>query len=346
MIPAMRLKAIRVIVVVQVLLVGLGGCSESDPPVVSATEATVSAEASLTPDAEPAQPAACTIFPDDNVWHADVSALPTHPSSAAWVGSIGADRTVHPDFGSGLWDGAPFGIPINEIPAGQPGVDVSFDYADESDRVRYPIPPDVLIEGGPQANGDRHVILLDNHACVAYELYAAWPQGNGSWHAGSGAVFDLRSHNLRPAGWTSADAAGLPIIAGLVRYEEVAAGVIDHAIRFTAPRTRDEYLWPARHAASNSSDPALPPMGARFRLKASVDTSGFPPQARVIADGLKRHGMILADNGSSWYLTGTQDERWDNDALRALKSLRGSDFEAVDTAPLMVHPDSGAARRG
>jgi hypothetical protein len=344
----MRLKATRVIVAAQVLLAGLAGCTASEPPFVGPTETTVSAEASPAPapDTEPEQPATCTIFPADNVWHADVSALATHPSSAAWVGSIGSDRTIHPDFGAGLWEGAPFGIPINEIPAGQPAVDVTFDYGDESDQVRYPIPPDVLIEGGPQASGDRHVILLDTDACVAYELYAAWPQGDGTWHAGSGAVFDLRSNDLRPAGWTSADAAGLPIIAGLGRYEEVAAGFIDHAIRFTAPRTRNDYVWPARHAASRSSDAALPPMGARFRLKASVDTSTFPPQARVIAEALKRYGMILADNGSPWYLTGTQDERWDNDALRALKSLRGSDFEAVDTAPLMVAPDSGRCRIG
>jgi hypothetical protein len=327
-----------------VVLAALVGCSASDPP-VSVTEATptIEASASSTPSG-PAQPPACTIFPADNVWHADISALPTHDRSTAWVQSIGTDRTVHPDFGSGLWEGAPFGIPITAISSAQPGVDVSFEYADESDDGPYPIPDDVRIEGGPDATGDRHVILLDTDACVAYELYAAYPRGDGTWRAGSGAIFDLRSNDLRPAGWTSADAAGLPIVAGLVRYEEAAAGSIDHAIRFTAPRTRDDYVWPARHAASRSSDAALPPMGARFRLKASVDTAGFPPQAKAIAEALKRYGMILADNGSSWYLTGTEDERWDNDALRALKGLRGSDFEAVDTSSLMVEPDSGRCR--
>ncbi len=327
-----------------VVLAALVGCSASDPP-VSVTEATPTFEASAssTPSG-PAQPPACTIVPADNVWHADISALPTHDRSTAWVQSIGTDRTVHPDFGSGLWEGAPFGIPITAISSAQPGVDVSFEYADESDDGPYPIPDDVRIEGGPDATGDRHVILLDTDACVAYELYAAYPRGDGTWRAGSGAIFDLRSNDLRPAGWTSADAAGLPIVAGLVRYEEAAAGSIDHAIRFTAPRTRDDYVWPARHAASRSSDAALPPMGARFRLKASVDTSGFPPQAKAIAEALKRYGMILADNGSSWYLTGTEDERWDNDALRALKGLRGSDFEAVDTSSLMVEPDSGRCR--
>jgi hypothetical protein len=343
----MRLKTAGAIVAVSVLFVGLYGCSASGPP-ADTTDTTASTEASptLTPSADVQQPPGCTIFPADNVWRADISALPRHASSAAWVASIGSDRTIHPDFGSGLWEGAPFGIPVNQISSGQPGVDVSFEYAEESDKVRYPIPPDVRVEGGPDATGDRHVILLDTDSCVAYELYAAWPQGDGTWHAGSGAVFDLRSNDLRPAGWTSADAAGLSIIAGLVRYEEVAAGYIDHAIRFTAPRTRNDYVWPARHAASHSSDAALPPMGARFRLKASVDTSGFPPQARVIAEALKRYGMILADNGSPWYLTGTEDEHWDNDALRALKSLRGGDFEAVDITPLMVDPDSGRCRSG
>lgn len=349
----MRTHAARAIALVAgpVLLVVLPGCTAAEPQ-ISATEATASIDVTAsvevdpapTPSAGPAQPPGCSIFPADNVWHADVSTLPLHDSSAAWVASIGADRTVHPDFGSGLWEGAPFGIPINLVAPGQPAVNVSFEYADESDEGPYPIPADVRIEGGPEATGDRHVILLDTDACVAYELYAAWPQGDGTWRAGSGAIFDLRSNQLRPAGWTSADAAGLPVIAGLVRYEEVAAGSIDHAIRFTAPRTRNDYIWPARHAASRTSDAALPPMGARFRLKASVDTSGFPPQARVIAEALKRYGMILADNGSSWYLTGTQDERWDNDALRALKSLTGSDFEAVATSGLMVDPNSAQAR--
>jgi hypothetical protein len=345
----MRHTAARVtaLLTVSVALPGLAGCTASDTR-VDVPEATASAPPAptSTPSADAALPRDCSIFPADNVWHADISALPTHASSAAWVESIGPDRPLHPDFGSGLWEGAPFGIPITDVSPDQPAVTVSFEYAAESDPGPYPIPADVRIEGGPDATGDRHVILLDAEACVAYELYAAWPQGDGTWRAGSGAVFDLRSNQLRPAGWTSADAAGLPIIAGLVRYEEVAAGHIDHAIRFTAPRTRNDYVWPARHAASRSSDPALPPMGARFRLKASVDTSSFPPQARVIAEALKRHGMILADNGSAWFLTGTQDERWDNDDLRALRSLTGRDFEAVDTSSLMVDPDSGRYRTG
>jgi hypothetical protein len=188
------------------------------------------------------------------------------------------------------------------------------------------------------------VILLDPAGCKVYELYAARRAGDGSWRAGSGAIFDLRSNALRRSGWTSADAAGLSILAGLVRYEEVAAGRVDHAIRFTAPRTRDSFIWPARHAASDASDAALPPMGARFRLKAGVDTSRFPAPARVIAEALKRYGAILADNGSSWFFSGSEDSRWNNDALNALKTLKGSDFEAVDAGRLMADPNSARCR--
>jgi hypothetical protein len=294
----------------------------------------------------PAPPASgsCPTFPADNVWRADVSRLRVHPSSADWVNSIGATGTAHPDVGSGLIDGAPFGIPVTTVPAGQPGVRVTFEYGRESDPGPYPLPADARVEGGPNGGGDRHVLALDRAACRVYELFAARRNGDGSWRAGSGAVFDLRSHRLRPAGWTSADAAGLSIYAGLARYDEFAAGRIDHALRFTAPRTRNTYVWPARHAASDSGDAARPPMGARFRLKASVDISRFPPQARVIAEALKRYGAILADNGSPWFFTGTEDAGWSNTALRALKTLTGNDFEAVDTAPLMADPNSGAVR--
>lgn len=289
--------------------------------------------------------APCKIFPANNIWHADISRAPVHRLSAAYVASIGATRRAHPDFGSGLWQGAPFGIPVTPVRAGQRKVPVSFYYADESDRGPYPIPYNARIEGGPNATGDRHVILYDRPNCKVYEMYDAHPLRGGAWRAGSGAVFDLRGNRLRPAGWTSADAAGLSIFAGLVRYDEVARGRVDHAIRMTAPRTQKAYVWPARHHASNLTDPRLPPMGQRFRLKASVDISRFPPQARVIAIALKKHGAILADNGSSWYLTGNQDTGWDNDQLSALKTLRGSDFEAVDVSRLMLDPNSAAVRR-
>jgi hypothetical protein len=290
----------------------------------------------------PAGGSGCPLFPANNVWHARVDQLPVLAASASYVASIGASQHLHPDFGSGSIDGQPFGIPITEVPAGQPGVRVTFDYDDESDAGPYPLAPNARIEGGPASDGDRHVILHDAANCRLYELFAARRTGS-SWTAQSGAIWNLRSNTLRPAGWTSADAAGLPIMAGLVRYEEVATGRIDHAIRITVPRSRDSYQWPARHAAG-SSGASLPPMGLRLRLKASVNVAGLPAQARVIATAMKTYGVVVADNGSAWYLTGTEDNRWNNDALDALKGLTGSQFEAVDTAGLMASPNSGAVR--
>jgi hypothetical protein len=339
-----------------VVLVLVSGCSAGGPsgpagasalPTTgpSGASATVPPTTPTTTTTHATGAGACTIFPADNVWHADVSRLPVHRDSAAYVASIGTSRGVHADFGAGLWEGGPIGIPITAVPAGQAGVKVSFEYASESDRVAYPIPRNAKIEGGPNSDGDRHIILLDRGRCRAYELFAAYPRGDGGWRAGSGAVFDLRANRLRPRGWTSADAAGLSILAGLVRYDEVAAGRIDHAIRVTAPRTRNAYVWPARHAASSSSDRTLPPMGLRLRLRSSVDTSRLPRQARIVAEAMKRYGVILADNGSPWFISGAPDDRWNNDALRALGGLRGSDFEAVDTSSLMIAPDSAAARR-
>jgi len=222
-------------------------------------------------------------------------------------------------------------------------VNVNFDYADESDPGPYPIPANPLIEGGPQSQGDRHILVVDTDNCVLYELYAAYPDGNG-WTAGSGAIYDLTSNALRPEGWTSADAAGLPILPGLVRYDEVAAGEIRHALRFTVPRTRKAYVWPARHYASSLTGAQYPPMGQRFRLKASFDISGYSSDVQVIFTALKRYGMILADNGSAWYLSGVPDERWDNDALHELGQVKGSDFEAVDVSSLMVNDNSGESR--
>lgn len=230
------------------------------------------------------------------------------------------------------------------VSGAQPRVAVTFDYADESDPGPYSIPTDAPIEGGTDSDGDRHVLVVDRDQCVLYEMYYAWPASDGSWHAGSGAVFDLRAHALRPAGWTSADAAGLPILPGLVRYEEVASGAIHHALRFTAPYTRRAYLWPARHYTSSSTDPNRPPMGQRFRLKADFDISSFSPTNQVILTTLKTYGMFLADNGSPWFLSGVPDERWDNDDLRQLQErVHGADFEAVDESSLMIDPDSGQA---
>lgn len=287
------------------------------------------------------------ILPASNIWNVPVDRLPADANSAAYIAAIGRDRTVHADFGSGEWppdSGSPIGIPYVTVPGTQPGVTVSFDYWEESDPGPYPIPANPPIEGGPQGDGDRHVLVIDRDAAKLYELFYAFPQAGGAWHAGSGAVFNLKSNLLRPSGWTSADAAGLPIFPGLVRYDEVAAGEIRHALRFTAPQTRKAFVWPARHHASSLTGSQYPPMGQRFRLKAGFDMSGFSPQAQVILRALKRYGMMLADNGSAWYISGAPDERWDNDVLHELHQVRGSDFEAVNTSSLMMNPNSGKAR--
>ncbi|MCU0600381.1 MAG: fibronectin type III domain-containing protein, partial [Desulfobacterales bacterium] len=283
----------------------------------------------------------CPVLPGDNIWNAPVDTLPVDPNSDAYIASIGAAAGLHPDFGSGLWDGGPIGIPFVEVPGTQPLVRVTFGYDDESDPGPYPIPPGAPIEGGPASDGDRHILIIDRDNCILYELFYAFPQSDGSWTAGSGAIFNLNSNALRPAGWTSADAAGLPIFPGLVRYDEVASGEIKHAIRFTAPKTRRAYVWPARHYASSLTDLKYPPMGQRFRLKESFDISGFAPQVQVILTALKKYGMILSDNGSSWFISGAPDERWNNDILRQLKQVAGSNFEAVNVSSLMVDANSG-----
>jgi hypothetical protein len=278
----------------------------------------------------------CPIFPATNPWNERVDSLPVAANSAQLIQSIGLTTGLHPDFGSGLWDGGPIGIPFDVVSKKTPRSRVSFEYANESDRGPYPIPKTVHIEGGRTSTGDRHALLLDKDSCRLYELYDLRPTGGG-WTAGSGAIWNLRSNAVRPAGWTSADAAGLPIFPGLARYDEVARGVITHALRFTASRTRRMYVYPARHYASSSDDPSLPPMGLRVRLKASVDISGFPKQARIVLQALKSYGMILADNGSNWYISGAPNPHWSNDDLHSLGRITGSDFEVVDTSSL-PHP--------
>ncbi|MBM3658224.1 MAG: hypothetical protein FJW95_01805 [Actinobacteria bacterium] len=270
----------------------------------------------------------CPVFPADNAWNTDVSGSPVHPSSDAYITNIlanGGDY-LHADFGGG---GA-YGIPYVTVPGTQPKVPVEFvDWPDESDPGPYPIPLGAPIEGG----GDRHVIAVDRGACVLYELYNATPLAD-RWQASNGARFDLRSNALRPLGWTSADAAGLPIFAGLVRYDEVAAGRIPHALRFTVNATQRGYILPATHWASSSTDPNRPPMGLRLRLKASYDISRFTGQSRVVLEALKRYGMIVADNGSNWFITGAADSRWNDTDLNQLKTVPGSAFEVVDTGPV------------
>ncbi len=277
--------------------------------------------------------AGCPLFPASNPWNERVDGLPVAAGSAATIASIGPTGTLHPDFGSGTWDGGPIGIPFTVVGRSQPKSAVRFEYADESDRGPYPIPANVRIEGGAASDGDRHALIVDRGSCKLYELYALRRVG-GRWTAGSGAIWDLRSNRLRPAGWTSADAAGLPILPGLARYDEVARGQIDHALRFTVSRTRRAYVWPARHSASSLTDPSLPAMGTRLRLKASYDISRFPPQARVVLRALQQYGMIVADNGSDWFISGAPDPRWSNDDLHSLGRVPGSAFEVVDTSAL------------
>jgi hypothetical protein len=275
----------------------------------------------------------CPLFPANNPWHARVDKLPVASNSATMIASIGPDATFEAHFGSGLsaQDHAPIGFPYNVVSAQQKKLRLTFQY--RSDTGPYPIPRGVKIQGGRDSTGDRHSIIVDRDRCILYELWALYPDGQG-WRAGSGAIWNLRSNRLRPDGLTSADAAGLPILPALVRYEEVARGAVRHALRFTAPRTRAAHVYPARHHASDSNDTNLPPMGLRLRLRAGYDSSRFPPQARVILTALKQYGMLLADNGLPWYLSGVPDKRWNNADLATINRLKGSDFEVVDTSSL------------
>jgi hypothetical protein len=295
------------------------------------------------PPIPPAIP--CALFPPNNVWNTDISALPVHPQSATYINSIGATTGLHADFGT-VYRNRPNGIPYTVVPSTQPLVPVSFTYADESDPGPYPIASNAPIEGGgKRGRGDRHVLLVQAGVCRLFELFAARSQHHGTaWKAGSGATWDLGSNALRPAGWISADAAGLPILPGLVRYDEAASGAIPHAVRFTVAHTQNTYLWPARHEASSSSDPTLPPMGLRLRLKAAVDISGFSAINQTILTALKHYGMFVADNGSSWFISGDPDPRWNDADLHELGQITGADFEVVDESALMVSPDSGQVR--
>jgi hypothetical protein len=273
-------------------------------------------------------------FPDDDPWNQDISGLPVDPNSDALIASIGADRNLHPDFGSN-WRGHSFGIPYVMVPGTQPKVPVLFEFAEESDPGPYPIPPDAPIEGGRKGKGDRHVLIVDWDNWKLYELFSAYPVED-RWRAGSGAIFDLATNTVRPAGWTSADAAGLPIFPGLVRYDEVyEQGVIPHALRFTCRHTRHAYVAPARHWASKQKDPSFPPMGMRVRLKSSYGISGFPYSAQVILLALMTYGMILADNGLDWSLSGSWDHRWKNSEIVTLKQVKGSDFEVVQMGQIV-----------
>jgi hypothetical protein len=285
----------------------------------------------------------CTAFPANNVWHASIAHLPVDRRSGTWVQHIGANN-LHPDFGPSYGEQpVPYGIPITYVGGSHAKVHVKFQYSAESDHVGYPLGADTKIEGGNKADGDRHAIIVDKAKCRLYEVYNT-RHGSRGWTGGSGATWSLKGNKLRPAGWTSADAAGLPIMPGLLRYDEVRAGLVDHAIRFTAPVTSRHYIWPARHQAGSQDSLSYPPMGARFRLKAGFSISGYSKPTRVVLQAMKTYGMILADNGSSWYFQGEASTKWPDKMISELKTIPGSAFEAVDESSLMVSKDSARTR--
>ena len=284
----------------------------------------------------------CPVLPANNIWNTPVDTLPVLSNSTSMVNTIGATRGFHADFGSGTWDGGPIGIPFITVAGSQTKYPASFLYADESDAGPYAVPLDAPIEGGSASTGDRHAIAVDTDHCILYELYRAFPESS-DWTADAGAIFNLNSNALRPSTWTSADAAGLPIMPGLVTYEEVQSGEIKHAIRFTVPQTRREFVWPARHYASSLTGTQYPRMGERFRLKASFNISTYPADVQVILRAMKKYGIILADNGSAWFISGKPDPRWNNTNLQTFSQLLGSNFEAVDATVLEIDPNSGAA---
>jgi len=337
----MNKKPYLVIVSVILLACMALGTPTIEPPIVpGATEIQPTSESTTVPPPTTDGPsiANCLMFPGDNFWNARVDSLPTHPQSSAWIESIGPDKPFHMDFGSGEWDGGPIGIPYNVVSGSAiNNFSLDFYYPDESDTGPYPIPDNPNIEYG----SDHHLLLVDTDTCTLYEIYDA-SFDNGAWSGGSGAIWELNSNALRSDTWTSADAAGLPILPGLVRYDEIVAGEISHALRFTAEDTAG-YIWPARHKTSDAQE-GIPPMGARFRLKAEYDITDFPPDMQILLQAMKTYGIVLADNGSNWFVSGAPDERWDNDMLHLLDVLNGNDFEAVDTSLLMENVDSGEVK--
>lgn len=296
--------------------------------------------------ASPPETVPCAVFPPDNVWNTPIDKLPLDAHSDEYISTIGGTKPLHPDFGAALWKGNAIGIPYVLVSAAQSKVRLTWDYADDSDAGPYPIPPHAPVEGGDMSipDLDHHMLIVDKDACTLYELYNPSQLPDGKWRAMSGAIFDLKSNKLRPAGLTSSDAAGLPIFPGLVRYDEVASKEIRHALRFTVPHTRKEYVWPGRHYASSLTDADFPPMGQRFRLKASYNIAGFPGDVQVILRALKTYGMFLADNGSPWFISGVPDSRWNDSQLHTLSRIHGSDFEAVDEFSLRVDNDSGQVK--
>ena len=312
--------------------------SSLPPPVENNTLEAASNPAPPTSIAGITNMANCPIFPADNFWNTRIDSLPVHPLSEEWIDHIGRDTNFHMDFGSGTWEGGLIGIPFNVVAGSTvPKYEAVFYYPDESDPGPYPIPQNPNIEYG----SDHHILTIDNETCILYEIYDASFDG-ANWNGGSGAIWDLRSNALRPSVWTSADAAGLPILPGLARYDEIVNREITHALRFTVEDTAG-YIWPARHQTAEPQD-GIPPMGARFRLKADYDISGFAPEMQTLLQAMKTYGIVLADNGANWYISGAPDDRWDNDMLHLLDALTGNDFEAVDTSLMMADENSGQVK--
>ena len=286
---------------------------------------------------------ACRVLPANNYWHADVRDLPVHRRSRVWLSHMSTHVNLHPDFGSSYDAGPDYGLPVTVVTGSHRRVPVDFLYADESDRVRYPLGPDTLIEGGRASDGDRHAIVVDKSRCRLYETWSTRNARDG-WHAGSGATWSLTSNDLRPDGWTSADAAGLPILPGLLRWNEVRSGHVDHAIRFTTDVTSRHHIWPARHDAGSRDSLDYPPMGARFRLRRSFSAARLGTHAQTVVAAMKRHGLVLADNGSPWYFQGERSAHWPDRMIADLKRIPASAFVAVDTSGLRVSRDSAATR--
>jgi hypothetical protein len=307
------------VILASALLTGGGAAAQTEPQRTTGVVAVVGTS--------------CRAFPASNFWNTDIRSLPVSPLSASWLSHMSTGRNLHPDFGPSYGDGPDYGIPVTVVGRHHRKVRVRFDYAAESNRVRYPLGRDTKIEGGRNSAGDKHAIVVQKYRCRLYETWNTRVR-HGHWRAGSGAVWSLGSNRLRPDGWTSADAAGLPILPGLLRWNEVKAGRVAHAIRFTTAVTSRHHLWPARHDAGSTNSWAYPPMGARFRMKASFDASSFGPRARVIITAMKNYGLVLADNGSPWFFTGERNRNWPANLVEELKRIPASAFEAVDTSSM------------
>jgi hypothetical protein len=323
--PTQLVTARRSVLAVLLVVAVLPGGAQAVAPDPTRTVARVAVA--------PVAGTSCRPFPADNYWNTDIRSLPIDPHNAAWLSHMSSDRRLHPDFGPSYGDGPNYGIPVTVVGRHHHRVRVRFDYSDESDHVRYPLGRDTKIEGGRGSDGDKHAIVVRKGRCRLYETWDTRVTG-GRWRAGSGATWSLTSNRLRPDGWTSADAAGLPILPGLLRWNEVKAGRVAHAIRFTTDITSRHHLWPARHDAGSTDDWAYPPMGARFRMKATFDAGGYSPLARVVITAMKDYGLVLADNGSPWFFTGERNAHWPPALIEELKQIPASAFEAVDTSSL------------